>query len=329
MSPEPTPPAEVSWTPEALQRLKRAPMFLRGMVKKLAEKKAREDGIGEITSDFMGRLKGRMMNQMGGKEAFSEAADEIEKGGIVWTREARDRLETVPEFMRDMTRRIAEEVAREGGHLEVNRSLLDKVEALGEEKEPEADEMPWTTGALAELKRRIEKTPEMAMDFVLTMLKQDVEDAARKKGIGSIDEDALQRLRDEPKEEVTWAPEAWARLMTSPDFVRSGIKKAAERRARRLGAKTITSDLLTTFRNAAMMKAVKRIRRFGYTELTFDAFEDALGKVKRLKDNPEAKKRLEDIRAYMAKHGPTGNLGAELMERFRKYLKGEGDLPEA
>ena len=29
------------------------------------------------------------------------------------------------------------------------------------------------------------------------------------------------------------------------------------------------------FRNEAMMKAVKRIRAFGYKELTFDAFDDA------------------------------------------------------
>ena len=74
------------------------------------------------------------------------------------------------------------------------------------------------------------------------------------------------------------------------------------------------------------MKAVKRIRRYGYRELTFDAFEDALGSVKHLKGNPEANKRLADIRAYMAEHAPTGNLGDELMERFRRYLRGEGDL---
>ena len=35
---------EVRWTEGALKRMERAPMFLRGMVRRLAEKKARELG---------------------------------------------------------------------------------------------------------------------------------------------------------------------------------------------------------------------------------------------------------------------------------------------
>ena len=34
-------PARVRWTPEAEARVARAPMFLRGMVRRLAEKRAR------------------------------------------------------------------------------------------------------------------------------------------------------------------------------------------------------------------------------------------------------------------------------------------------
>ena len=48
--------------------------------------------------------------------------------------------------------------------------------------------------------------------------------------------------------------------------------------ARKLGLKEIDSEHLTTFRNQAMMKAVKRIRSFGYNELTFEAFDTALEK---------------------------------------------------
>ena len=47
------------------------------------------------------------------------------------------------------------------------------------------------------------------------------------------------------------------------------------------------------------MKAVKRIRRFGYNELTFAAFDDALATVNRLQGNAQAEQRLADIRAYM------------------------------
>ena len=72
---------------------------------------------------------------------------------------------------------------------------------------------------------------------------------------------------------------------------------------------------------------MKRIRAFGYQELTFDAFEKALEKTKRLKDNPQAEKRLEEIRAYMKEKPEVGVLGEELMSQFRKYLAGEGTLP--
>jgi plasmid stabilization system protein ParE len=112
--------------------------------------------------------------------------------------------------------------------------------------------------------------------------------------------------------------------------VRSGIRKAAERRARKLGLAEIDSDHLTKFRNEAMMKAVKRIRSFGYNDLTFDAFETALEKTKRLQGNEQAEKRLDEIRQHFkdpATQKPEGGtLGAELMGRFRKYLKGEGSL---
>ncbi|MDA2912201.1 hypothetical protein MYX04_14880, partial [Nitrospiraceae bacterium AH_259_D15_M11_P09] len=100
----------------------------------------------------------------------------------------------------------------------------------------------------------------------------------------------------------------------------------AERRARKMGLKEIDSEHLTKFRNEAMMKAVKRIRSFGYQELTFDAFDDALEKVKRLQGNEQAEKRLAEIREYMKKKPEVGVLGEELMDRFRKYLKGEGTL---
>ena len=75
-----------------------------------------------------------------------------------------------------------------------------------------------------------------------------------------------------------------------------------------------------------MMKAVKRIRSFGYQELTFDAFDDALQKVKRLKGNEQAEQRLTEIREYMKVKPDVGVLGEELMGRFRDYLKGEGKL---
>lgn len=322
--------AEVLWTSGALQRMERAPVFLRGMVKRLAEKKARELGYQEITEDLLTQFKGQMMGSMGGEAGLQEAAGEMAAGHLPWTSEAKARLEAVPEFMRAMIRQIAEDVARERGHMEVNVELFQKVEALGEDAAQAEAPLPWSAGAQARLQQKIAQSPPIAMGFVADMVKRDTDERARELGLTIIDDTALTSMWDAPLSPVTWSDEAWKRLLTSPDFVRSGIRKAAERRARKLGLTEIDSEHLTVFRNEAMMKAVKRIRSFGYHELTFDAFDTALEKTKRLQGNPQAEKRLQDIRAHFkdpdSKKPEGGTLGADLMDRFRKYLKGEGKL---
>ncbi|MDR4495222.1 MAG: PCP reductase family protein [Nitrospirales bacterium] len=323
---KPSVTSDIQWTEEALARLERAPSFLRGMVKRLADKKAKELGYAEITAEILDQLKGQMMGQMGGAAGMEQAAQDMASGKLPWTAEARKRLESVPEFMRSMIGRIAEDVARERGHLEVNVELFEKVEALGDVALDQSSPLNWTEDAMALLQKRIESSPPIAMDFVTDMLKRDAEELAREQGLTQIDAETLERLWEAPPTQVAWTDEAWKRLHTSPDFVRSGIRKAAERRARKLGLREIDSEHLTTFRNEAMMKAVKRIRSFGYKELTFDAFGDAMQKVKRLKGNEQAEHRLEEIRDYMKTKPDVGVLGEELMSRFRNYLKGEGKL---
>jgi len=329
-SPEQAASPEILWTEEALQRMERAPIFLRGMVKRLAERKARELGYREITAPILDQFKSQMMGRMGGETGMAVAADQLAQGKVPWTAAAQTRLESVPEFMRGMIKQIAEEIALERGHLEVNVELFERVEALGDQQEVAGAPMEWTEGALAHLAQKIQDAPPIAMDFVTDMLKRDTEDLARAQGITRIDEDCIVRLWAAPVDRVLWTDEAWKRLQTSPDFVRSGIRKAAERRARKLGLREIDSEHLTRFRNEAMMKAVKRIRSFGYRELTFDAFETALQKTRRLQGNEQAEKRLDEIRQHFkapeTKKPDGGTLGAELMDRFRKYLKGEGSL---
>jgi len=321
---------DVRWTDEASNRLERAPLFLRGMVRRLAEKKARELGYAEITEEILDQFKNQMMGRMGGESGMADAAKQMEQGYLPWTAAAKERLSTVPEFMRSMTRQIAEEIAKERGHLEVNVELFEKVEALGDLREASVPPLEWSEGALARLHEKLKQSPPIAVEFVTDMLRRDTEDLAREKGVTRIDEAMLLQLWDAPQGRVAWTDDAWKRLQTSPDFVRSGIRKAAERRARKLGLKEIDSEHLTTFRNQAMMKAVKRIRSFGYNELTFEAFDTALEKTKRLQGNEQAEKRLREIRGHFAdpdmKKPEGGTLGADLMDRFRSYLKGDGTL---
>ncbi len=328
--PSQLPVTDIRWTDGALKRMERAPIFLRGMVRRVAEKKARELGCEEITEEVLERFKGQMMGGMGGEAGMTAAAEVMEQGRLPWTAAAKDRLATVPEFMKAMIKQITEEIAKERGHLEVNVELFEKVEALGDIREEETPSMEWTEGALAVLQDKVKESPPIAVDFVMDMLKRDTEDLAREKHLTRIDESVLRDVWDTPQAKIGWTDDAWKRLQTSPDFVRSGIRKAAERRARKLGLREIDSDHLTTFRNQAMMKAVKRIRSFGYQELTFDAFETAIKKTKRLQGNDQAEKRLQEIRGHFAdpttKKPEGGTLGAELMDRFRKYLKGEGTL---
>ena len=106
---------EIPWTEEALTRLERAPSFLRGMVRRLADKKAKELGYSEITVEILDQFKGQMMGQMGGVAGMSQAADDMAAGKLPWTAEAKKRLESIPEFMRSMIANIAEDVAERTG----------------------------------------------------------------------------------------------------------------------------------------------------------------------------------------------------------------------
>src|SRR5437667_10133161 len=124
--------SEIVWTEGALKRMERAPVFLRGMVKRLAEKKARELGYHEITEDILTEFKQQMMGRMGGEAGMQAAAGDMAAGRMPWTTEAKARLESVPEFMRHMIQLIAEDVARERGHMEVHVERLQKMEAMGD-----------------------------------------------------------------------------------------------------------------------------------------------------------------------------------------------------
>src|SRR4026207_1042117 len=157
---------EVRWTEGALKRMERAPIFLRGMVRRLAEKKARELGYPEITEATLEQFKSQMMGGMGGESGIAEAAEAMAQGRLPWTAAAKERLSGVPEFMQGMIKQIAEEVAKKDGHLEVNIDLFTKVEAMGDIREAAAASLHWTEGALARLQDKLKQSPPIAAEFV-------------------------------------------------------------------------------------------------------------------------------------------------------------------
>jgi len=312
---------EMTWTSEAEARLKRAPSFLRPMVRKVTEKRAQEAGVSVIDEPFLSGVRDTTM--MAGQTPEPTIPEPGSKA-MVWTKEALTRLEETPAFTRDITRKIIEEIGAERGHLEVNCKLLDEVEALGSVASG-SDEpaMEWTDDAKAMLDERLAGKPELAAEFMHDLLRVDAEDLAREIGAKTITAEVLQHTWEKPLTPVPWSSEARARLNDAPSFVRSGIKKAAERRARREGLPEIDSGSLTRFRNAAMMKAVKRMRAFGFRELTFDGvFETASSRVKRLKDNPQAAGRFDEIRQHVeSKEGGVGLMGHQFVQKMKDYLK--------
>lgn len=342
----------VRWTPDAEARLERAPAFLRPVVRKITEKRAREAGVAEITEEFLSRIKNETMQ---GREPGAatetpraDAGPKAASGGeihssshspihrftdrpiVTWTQEARSRIEEIPPAMREIVTKIVEEAAAEAGEPIVTADLFDRIEEGGEAAVSERAGLPWTEGAREILELRLVRTPEPALPFARGALMGDVEQEAARLGIAEITEESLKRIWSEinaqgRERRVEWSEEAWARLQNAPEFVRAGIRKAAEKRARGMGARVITGPLLTKFRNEAMMKAVRRIRKLGFKELTFDAFDKAMETIPKLKD-PGARKRLADIRAYMAERGDRHVLDADLMERFREYLREGGNL---
>lgn len=55
--------AEIQWDSEALARLERAPVFIRKMARNKVEKAALDQGVKQITVEFMERLKQQEMGK--------------------------------------------------------------------------------------------------------------------------------------------------------------------------------------------------------------------------------------------------------------------------
>ncbi len=94
---------------------------------------------------------------------------------------------------------------------------------------------------------------------------------------------------------VEWHPEAWERVKHAPEFVRPGIRKLMVQRCVKRGYKIVTSDFLTEIRNESMMLVSKRVKGFGFEELTMDAFEVAKEKMRQSPRKVEVIEEIEDF----------------------------------
>ncbi|MCP9470981.1 MAG: PCP reductase family protein [Nitrospira sp.] len=100
--------SEFTWTPDAKEKLDRLPAFVKPMVQSSVETYARKQGFKTITLQVMDDSKNDSPN------------------GLAWSREAEQRLENIPDFIRPMARKEIERVARERGLQTVTAQVMDE-----------------------------------------------------------------------------------------------------------------------------------------------------------------------------------------------------------
>jgi len=113
---------------------------------------------------------------------------------------------------------------------------------------------------------------------------------------------------------VEWTPEAWDRVKQAPEFVRPGIRKLMVQRAVKRGYKRITSDFLTEIRNESMMLVSKRVKQFGFEELSMGAFEQAKEK---MKESPRKVEVIEEIQDFLSLRTEKKD---DIIEKFKNYM---------
>ena len=114
---------------------------------------------------------------------------------------------------------------------------------------------------------------------------------------------------------VEWDFEAWERVKHAPEFVRPGIRKLMVQRAVMRGYKRVTSEFLTEIRNESMMLVSKRVRQFGFEELSMGAFDEAK---KRMKESPRKVEVIEEIEDFL---GQRTEKKEDIVDKFRNYME--------
>jgi len=101
-------PAEFTWTADAKEKLDRLPAFVKPMVQSSVEGYARKQGFTRITLQVMDDSKN------------------YSPEGMTWSREAEQRLENIPDFIRPMARKEVERMAKERGESTITAQVMDE-----------------------------------------------------------------------------------------------------------------------------------------------------------------------------------------------------------
>lgn len=99
--------SDFTWTADAKEKLDRLPVFVKPMVQSSVEAYARKQGYSTITLQVMDDSKNDSPH------------------GISWTREAEQRLDNIPDFIRPMARKEIERLAKERGVATITAEVMD------------------------------------------------------------------------------------------------------------------------------------------------------------------------------------------------------------
>lgn len=100
--------SEFTWTADAQEKLDRLPSFAKPMVQGSVETYARKQGFKTITLQVMDDSKNDSPN------------------GMAWSREAEQRLDNIPDFIRPMARKEIERIAKERGLATITAQVMDE-----------------------------------------------------------------------------------------------------------------------------------------------------------------------------------------------------------
>ena len=256
-----TPPLDVvaaetvSWSVEAEKKISRAPEFVRDMARRMVLRHTQKLGHTFVTSDLVDEVMGKAMPGFSGNDAGSDRE-------LVWSEAAEKLLVTVADAaVADNIRLRAIKRARRDHSDKVTAQHVAPFLDLSDSQRP-----TWSAAALA----RVSKVPQMVRETV----KAGIEDLALERALteitlelaeegvaesrkamcpvpeeaGNAEAEALAPIPaaaealDDP---LVWSPEAEARLARVPEgFMRDMTRQRVETSARKIGAETVSLDLV-------------------------------------------------------------------------------------
>ncbi len=260
----------------------------------------------------------------------SETFGTEENFTLSWSLEAKGILKQIPSFGRGMVIKSVERYATKNNHQEVTvdimRAAREEMMSNGKTAFPVKSveivqhpltQTPPTTGrkigidAIAQMKDNRPHVPPTSYDTV-TISPSANKFPSPLTGKGKGDGETTQ------DDEIPWTEEARKRVANAPDFVRPGIYKLMQKKARLLGYQEITSKFLSEIRDESMQLASKRIKNIGFDELRMDAWDKAKEKLK----NARKKEVIDTIKTFLDERS-VKNEG--IITKFQAYLKTGGE----